>query len=235
MSEVAKFERGVRILSDRVTNHMRPVLREDLPFETVYHISTNPDIPVFIPQVSARTVEGEDVRVPRICVGLSLITCFFGYGKLWDDFHSGKGGDSSWTIYGFDFKLAVRPLTRLLPGQKDTKEHWLISYSPETSEYKSIKLGKIDLVAHQTRRVGNKTVSALEFAIEVKDETLIFDKGIELVKGFHWVTVKNWVDGECDLRSLAYDHRVIEEEEYQKLVAGKVSYLAPVLPGSANW
>lgn len=238
MSELAKFERGVRTLSDRVTTHMRPVEKDDLPFKDVYHISTNPNIPVFIPMVSARTIEGEDVRVPRICVGISLITCFFGYGKrafLWDDFYSEDPKDSSWTIYGFDFKLAVRPLPRLLPGQKDTKEHWLISYSPDTAEYKSTKLGKIDLVAYQTRRMGNKRINALEFVIQVKDKDLLLHKDIVLSKGEHWVTVSNWVNDDYDLNALSFEHRAIEKEEYEKLVAGKVSHLAPVAPASASW
>lgn len=238
MSELDKFERGTRNLSAKVVNYMRPVLREDLPFKDVYHISTNPNIPTFIPMVSSRTIEGEDVRVPRICVGISLITCFFGYGQrafLWDDFYEDDPKGSSWTIYGFDFKLAVRPLPRLLPGQRDTKEHWLISYGPETAEYKSTKLGTIDLVAYRTRRAGRKRVNALEFAVAVKDKPLAFANDIVLEKGTHWVTVSNWVNDDYDLGALSFEHRSIEKEEYDNLVAGKVSYLAPVKPGSAGW
>ena len=47
--ERKEFDRSVQLLPDAVAKGLKVVAPDDLPAGTLYHISTNHDIPVFIP------------------------------------------------------------------------------------------------------------------------------------------------------------------------------------------
>ena len=232
MTTQTDFRSALQLLSPKVTRHLKAVERDKLPTKTLYHVSTDPNIPVFIPQVSARTVDNEDVRVPRICVAANLTSCLVGYGAMWRDFYDEKQ-KTGWAIYEFDFDLAVRPSPELLPDQKQTDEYWLISYSKETREYKPKVVGNLRLVGYTSLRLKGRWQYGLGFVVDSEQPVWISDT-IELPAGKHYFGVKGW-SSTVDLDKLEFEHREIDDKTYDKLLSGKVNFLAQLTPGSAQW
>ena len=103
--ERKEFDRSVQLLPDAVAKGLKVVAPADLPAGTLYHISTNHDIPVFIPCVSTRTVDGEDRSVPRVCVSPDILKAMLGYGAVyndfqnWDDSKKQMKNKADWMIY----------------------------------------------------------------------------------------------------------------------------------------
>ena len=226
-----------KFLSEKITNHLTPVLRKDVFGRSLYHVSTNPKIPVFIPQVSARTLDDEDVRVPRICTAPTLLACFVGYGALWADFYSGKKDSGKWTIYDFDFELAFLAGKKLLPDQRSTDEHWLITYSKKTGEYRPSKVGLIKAVACKSRKVGETMVNAIEFVVDIRKDSIYWSADHELKRGYWHIVVSNWIDGNTKDRLKSTQHTVtaIDRKQYDQLAGEKLSMLAFEKPLSADW
>lgn len=233
MKPIDKFNAGILRFAKRDGRGLKPVLREDIPTQALYHVSTNPNIPTFIPMVCDRTVEGEDQRVPRICVSACLAECFGGYGRMFHDFDDPKAA-GIWTIYGFDFEVAVKPSTALLPSQRDTREYWLIAYDEETTEWRPKALGTIRLTSRYTQRLKTKRIHTLEFVLDVKGEGVYFDNKNKLGEGYHSVVVSGWCEENFDLGSLKIDSRPIDEKTYNSICSGReCSFKAR--PSSASW
>lgn len=232
MSTQSDFKAALEFLSPKVTKHLKAVEREDLPTKTLYHVSTDPNIPVFIPQVSARTVTDEDVRVPRICVAANLTSCLVGYGAMWRDYYDEKV-KKGWTIYEFDFELAVRPSAELLPDQKQTDEYWLISYGKETREYKPKVIGTLTMVGYSSARIKSRWDYQMGFVIDTNKPVWISDS-IELPAGKHFFMVRGW-SSQVDLGKLEFEHQEVDDKMYDKLISGKVNLLPQLKPGSAQW
>lgn len=233
MSALTEFQKYTELLTDKVSKNMSPVLREQLPTKNLYHISNNAKIPVFIPQVSARTLDKEDVRVPRICTAGYLLACILGYGGMWNDFYNGK--NKGWFIYGFDFDLAVRPNKRLLPDQKETGEYWLITYNKETTEYKPIRYGTLSLVQYNSVKVRNSWQFKLCLVLDTSKPVWVSEK-IEVPAGKHMVIVERWRNnGEAVLSDLEVSTQPIDDATYNKLLSGKLEVLGQLTPKSANW
>lgn len=226
-----------KLLSDKITDHITPVLRKDIFGQNLYHISTNPKIKTFIPQVSARTLDKEDVRVPRICTAPTLLACFVGYGSLWADFYSGTKDSGRWTIYGFDFDLGFVAGKKLLPDQATTDEHWLLTYSKATGEYVPKKLGLIKAVACKSRKVGDTTVNDIEFVVEVRSDGIYWNRDQLLERGYWHVVVSNWKDSDPTrrLRDTTCTVTALDRKQYDQLAGEKLSMLEYEVPKSAQW
>lgn len=224
-------------LSDKITKHITPVPRKDVYGANLYHISTNPKIPTFIPQISARTLDEEDVRVPRICTAPTILACFVGYGSLWADFYSGTKDSGKWTIYGFDFDLGFVPGKKLLPDQRDTDEHWLLTYSKNTTEFKPTKVGLIKAVACKVRKVQSTTINDIEFVVEVRNDGIYWNRDHLLTKGYWHVVVSNWVDSDksARLKNTTCTVTALERKQYDQLAGEKLSLLEYEKPKSAQW
>lgn len=236
--ERKEFDRSVQLLPDAVAKGLKVVAPADLPAGTLYHISTNHDIPVFIPCVSSRTVDGEDRSVPRVCVSPDILKAMLGYDAVYHDFQSwdDKGNmtnKANWMIYQFDFKLAIRPLKKLLPNQRETDEHWLITYSKDTREFKPTKVGKLKMVGYRSQYFKGEMIDRMDLVIEVKAPQILFSDGVLLTKGFYKLVVSNWNFSKLKHGEISVSATPITNEEFKSYFSERVSL--ENLPPSANW
>lgn len=234
MSAIADWNEYKKLLSPKVSKYLTPVVWEELPTKHIYHLSTNPEIPVFIPQVSARTVDGEDVRVPRVCTACDLLACLLGYGGMWGDYYnSDKKKSSTWTIYEFSSELAFKPKKELLPDQEETNEYWLITYNQNTREYKPKVIGSLTLVAYASARVGKSFKYSLGFVVNA-EKPLWLHETVEVQPGKWFFNVSGW-QSVTDYDKLKTVPQSIDDKTYEKLIAGKIDLLPSLIPESANW
>ena len=237
--ERKEFDRSVQLLPDAVAKGLKVVAPADLPAGTLYHISTNHDIPVFIPCVSSRTVDGEDRSVPRGCVSPDILKAMLGYGAVyhdfqnWDDSKKQMKNKANWMIYQFDFELAIRPMKKLLPDQRDTDEHWLITYSKNTREFKPTKVGKLKMVGYRTQYFKGDMIDRLDLVAEVKAPQILFSDGVLLTKGFYKLTLANWKVSNRKHGDISVTATPITGEEFKSYFSERVSL--ENLPPSANW
>ena len=232
MSALTDWNEYKKLLSPKVSKYITPVSWDKLPTKTLYHVSTNPKIPVFIPQVSARTVQNEDVRVPRVCVAGDLLACLIRYGGMWGDYYSDKKF-LGWTIYEFEGDLAFRPSKELLPDQTDTNEYWLITYNKATREYKPKVVGKLTLVAYASARVGTNWRYSLGLVLDAK-KPLWVHESTQVEAGKWFFSVKGW-KSLVDYQALKIVPQSVDDQTYEKLLAGKINLLPSITPESSNW
>jgi len=232
MSALTDFRAAMQLISPKVSKHLKPVAKEDLETKTLYHVSLDHSIPVFIPQVSARTVTDEDVRVPRICTATNLLGCLVGYSAMWGDYYN-KQNKEGWAVYEFDFDLAVRPTETLLPDREETGEYWLITYNRETREYRPKIQGNIWLAAYASQKFKSGWRYSLGFVVECKAPLWITNE-LCLEAGKHYVTVEDW-RSVVDLERLVVNARVLDDKTYEQLLAGRLNLLPQLTPGSSQW
>lgn len=229
-----QFAAAQALLPEDIRKNMTVVRREELPNKALYHISTNPKIPVFIPMVSNRVANKEDNRVPRVCTAPSIVECMGGYGAVYHDFYGDGKNEAQWTVYSFDFDYAIRPTKKLVPDAHVTNEHWLIAYSPETREYRADKLGTVRMTSFTTRWINGVNVLSLELVVAVTGDTpILFSDGVLLERGFHLVDVKNWYGCGQTLKDIVVETKSLSRAEYQQYVKEKVE-LEHAVP-SAAW
>lgn len=236
MSILDEYHQAMELVSPSISKYMRPVLREKVPHQSLYHISTNHKIPVFVPMVSKRTVEKEDNSMPRICVASDILSCTRGYGALFGDYYGNEElAKKGWAIYDFDFELAVRPTVKLLPDQKETGEYWLITYSKETREYQPKVIGTFNLVTYRAFRTGKTHCTSLGFVVDA-EQPLWFTPELELSAGKHWVAIEGWrFESESCVDDMKASSREIDAKTFKQLLAGELNFLDQVTPASANW
>lgn len=224
----------VELLPEVIKNNVQVVDKDEFPQGTLYHISTNAKIPKFVPMVSARVANGEDNRVPRVCTAPTVLECMAGYGAVYRDFFQGKGNEAVWSVYRFVFDKAIKPTKKLLPDQKETNEHWLVTYSPETREYRADILGITKLTSVTHRYVDGVMTSAMELVVKVNgEEPILFSDGVLLGRGYHRVEVKNWYGCGNTVKDTTVESVAISRAEYQQYVKEQVA-LEHSVP-SAHW
>ena len=101
----------------------------------VFHISTNGNIPRFIPRIPGSVKEREDASIPRICVGANVRTCLKSF-QHFDNIFEGYSQYSEtigifveFFVYAFNCSPdtpAYYPDPSLLPEVFDTEELWLL-------------------------------------------------------------------------------------------------------------
>lgn len=232
-TEVRKWQQSSKLMPPGSVEHLQIRVREDLYSRQLYHISIDPKIKSFIPQVSRRTIHKEDIRVPRVCVAPGLIGCLVGYGGMWVDWYDNNG---DWTIYTLDFDLSFEPNKKLLPDQRETGEHWLLTYSPETREYHGRKAGVLKCLGHKSRRIPKGITNEIEFVLDVKKgESVWVSPTCECREGYWSIILTDWMDQIADARKIKAKATQIDQKTYQALVSGKVTLLSLQEPASRAW
>lgn len=144
---------------------------EPVPHEPalLYHISKDPDIKEFIPQVSARTAVKEDKSIPRVCTAYTIWGCIKGYAAVVFDFNQedDKTFRGGYQIYGLPYELCLRPSKRLLPDVDVTEERWLVGYDADHLQIKPERLGKFFLRTLTTTKVGKAKHLDVSLYLEV--------------------------------------------------------------------
>jgi hypothetical protein len=207
MSTSAALDSFVALLPGPVAKGVTVVTPHDIGSPVLLHMSRDSKIKKFIPNVTRRTGMDENRSVPRISTAPTLLGCFVGYCAARSDYmypdYEGKMYKGGWYVYGIPFQHAIKPNTKLLYDQKNSGEHWLVTYSPETREYPAEIMAKVfysDVTA--IPRSGKNPTYRCTIMIEVLSTLpLAFSKKHTLTKGCWKITgaeptgnVESWKD-----------------------------------------
>lgn len=113
----------------------------------MYHMSLDGEIKKFTPYVTRRAAQKENISVPRVSVAPSIMGCFIGYVAAWGDItwpnYDGKRHKNGWYLYDIPYEYAIKPNKKQLFDVEQSNEHWLVTYSPQTREYKGNIIAKM--------------------------------------------------------------------------------------------
>lgn len=160
----------------------------------MYHMSLDGDIKRFTPYVTRRAAYKENISVPRVSVAPSIMGCFIGYVSSWSDIawpdHKNKKFKNGWYLYRLPYEYCIKPDKKQLFDQEQSNEHWLVTYSPETREYKGEIVAKMFyselLMSPKTGKVPEYSV---KLVVEVLSDPILFgadkvlEKGTYLIEG----------------------------------------------------
>lgn len=208
--------------------------------QALLHLSRDPKIKRFVPSVTNRTGHGENRSVARVSTAPTILGCFVGYCAADSDFNwpeTDSGMVQGWTLYSLPYKLALRPNKRALFDQKNSDEHWLVTFSEDTREYIPVKVAKCfyrDMTS--VSRPGKRPIRTMTLMVEVFDEPLVFSKRFTLTKGYWEIKgpepsefVESWKD------DAQYTVRSISKGDYTGVKNLSVDMQARPLPTSFNW
>lgn len=239
----------------QVVNNTLPDIKQELTVTTLaelgypqlLHISTNPSIAVFTPIVPPRASDAQDHRLPRICTATGLAGCIIGYNGLSYDHLDRNWNDKSYlggyVIYSFKPDVVVTPSKALLADQHITDEQWMVSYNPETVNYKPTIIGKMFMSEYVVTRNETKTDESESgkscdykyvLFVEVNEgEVVHWNRSTVLKSGYYRIVVTNIMDSEsCD--KLNYnDVRSVDKAEYLHAKGITASMLS--FPLSLRW
>ena len=181
-------------INSRVKDNTEIVTPESLGCDFLMHVSTDTNIRRFVPEVSKRGSDSENRMLGRVHVCPTLLGCFIGYAATAHDFlnyastgsRDEKNYKGGFKVYGLPFKAALRPNGRMVYDANMSDEHWLVSYSPETSEYIPFMAAKCfySAVTHVGRTGKLPTMHGLLYVEVVHPDGIAFSKKIHLDKGF---------------------------------------------------
>lgn len=237
------------ISSARVQQNVKIVTPDEIGQDFMLHISTNTDIRKFIPQLTLRGAPSENRDITRVCVGPSLLGCMIGYAQMSNDVqekasnakdeHNGyKGG---WKIYALPFKAALKPNPKMVWDQRMSDEHWMVTYSEDTKEFRPVNAGRffwksLTLYTRSKTHVAGECVMYAEITM---DGGIMLGANKRLAKGYWKIAgpvpenVATWKDDD------AYEVTAISKQDYEqckKLSADLLSYSDKVaVPAWAKW
>jgi len=148
----------------------------------MYHMSLDGEISKFIPFVPRRAANKENVSVPRVSVAPSIMGCFIGYMASWKDIAwpgdnvKNKKFKNGWYLYELPYEYCIKPNKKLLFDQENSNEHWLVTYSPATREYRPVIVAKM---FYSELNIMPKAGSVPEYRTKLVIEVLS-DRGILL-------------------------------------------------------
>lgn len=185
----------------------------------LYHISMNPQIKHFRPQVSQRTLNTEDRSVPRISTSTCIFGCFNGYQSIISDIQGRERKNFSglYTVYELPFQYAVKPSPKLLPDVGNSDEYWLTSWKQETAIYTPEIAGEFFIP--KTEHVYGSDTGNITLHMYLKVRTTIYlDHEQRLDRGYYYILVKNY-DFKLPLKGNTEQINVhpISENEYNKI------------------
>lgn len=206
----------------------------------LYHISKDPDIKEFIPQVSARTAVKEDKSIPRVCTAYTIWGCVKGYAAVVFDFNQedDKTFRGGYQIYGLPYELCLRPSKRLLPDVDATEERWLVGFDPAHLQIKPERLGKFFLRTIATTKVDKSKHLDVSLYLEVVPGygSLRIHSELALTAGYWKIEVvgmkHEWDWPESDAVTVTK----ISQSDYlamKKSIASTLSFES--VPVSARW
>jgi len=243
------LDRFLSLLPDKIRGNVLPVTPVDVKQPYLLHMSKDTGIKSFAPRVSNRTLSAEDRSVPRICVAPTLAGAIMGYSSDLSDFQNQYGGSADyskrrvpykggWWVYAIPFDVALRPTRKILPDVERTDEHWLVTFDPNTIEYKPIPIAKFFYRAVTMVATDRRPSTKVELMVEVLgDEPLRFDNKTVLTKGYWRLTVDGLHTARRWDRIPSVEVSEIPKVEYsatKQLVASMLS-VEEATPVSAMW
>lgn len=213
------------------------------------HISKDHGVERFVPNVSQRTLEDEDRRVPRISTAPTLLGAMTGYCAVLREFiyamnqtyrRQGKPTrwNGIWSIYGLSFDVALRPSRKLVPDVDTTDEHWLVPYSASTAEYPATAAGEFFLDSLRYHHERGKQVTTIDAYLRIDHpEGMFLDQQHHLAPGCWRARIRNLGSRDSVAgRGLMGLSRisVLEYQQQQNLTLSSLS-VESLRPPSADW
>lgn len=162
-------------------------IREDLSIakcDGIYHISTNPDIKLFMPMVGTRQLPSENRTIPRVCCSANLVDAIRGHaavtGQAINRWKTGNPG--LFYIYKLPFTECIRPGKGLVADVGITNELWIVPNDPKSGAFKASVIGEF-FVSNIEEEYEDGIVEH-EFTIMIKANELIHVDKTHTLKGF---------------------------------------------------
>lgn len=158
----------------------------------MYHMSLDGEIKKFVPFVSRRAADKENITVPRVSVAPSIMGCFIGYVASWSDIAwpdtQNKKFKNGWYLYRLPYEYCIKPDKKQLFDQEQSNEHWLVTYSPTTREYKGEIIAKMFYAEMaMIPQTGKAPEYMVKLAVEVFAEPIKFGGEVVLEKGTYLI------------------------------------------------
>jgi hypothetical protein len=138
----------------------------------------------FMPMMPRSAAANEDNTTPRVTVAPDIRGCIQGYGRYLDDMM--WQDQNGIYINRLDFEYCLRPNRKLCYDAEASGEHWLVTYSPATKQYRPTQVGIMFTESINTARDQSlqTNVHHVVVLIEVtSDDTLRLDETIMLTRG----------------------------------------------------
>ena len=160
----------------------------------LYHMSMNPDIKLFSPKVSARTLSKEDRSVPRISTSTSLIGCMNGYQSMFTDIanRAKKNFTGLYTIYELPYQLAVKPSKKLLPDAELSDEYWIVSWKKETYATRPNVIGEFNIPQINITYGNDGEDKTVTVFLKVREGEFYLSHDVKVPQGYYEVTLKGY-------------------------------------------
>lgn len=160
----------------------------------LYHVSMNPNVKIFSPKVSSRTLSSEDRSVPRVSTSTSLIGCLNGYQSMFTDMagRARKNFTGLYTVYELPYQYAVKPSKKLLSDVETSDEYWLVSWKKETYSIKPNTVCEFTIPQVQTTYGSDGEDQRVTMFLKVLGESLYLTHDTKLVKGYYEITLRNY-------------------------------------------
>lgn len=160
----------------------------------LYHVSMNPNVKIFSPKVSTRTLSSEDRSVPRVSTSTSLIGCLNGYQSMFTDMagRARKNFTGLYTVYELPYQYAVKPSKKLLSDVETSDEYWLVSWKKETYSIRPNTVCEFTIPQVQTTYGSDGEDQRVTMFLKVLGESLYLTHDTKLVKGYYEITLRNY-------------------------------------------
>lgn len=237
MSDVEACKAYIESFRNGVGKSCKVVAPEELGQEWLYHISMNPGIKKFVPQLTQRTATNEDRSVPRISVAPTIFGCILGYvndGGDWRWGRSEKAWKDGWYIYGFRNQVSVKPAVKVLFDADWTDERWLVPYKPEKWVYVPELIGKYFYRTVSETQANDRINRTIEAYFEVvKGAVVNFSPEAILTEG-HW-SLRFERSGKTWDKSEVSHLTKLTPAEWSKVKGQTADLLSHQEPPSARW
>lgn len=187
----------------------------------LYHVSMNPNVRIFSPKVSSRTLSSEDRSVPRVSTSTSLIGCLNGYQSMFTDIagRARKNFTGLYTVYELPYQYAVKPSKKLLSDVETSDEYWLVSWKKETYSIRPNTVCEFTIPQVQTTYGSDGEDQRVTMFLKVLGESLYLTHDIKLVKGYYEITLRNY-DYDYPLENNnKIEVKEITENDYNKVTS----------------
>lgn len=241
------MESYLTLVADKVSKNIQVVSKEDLGQDYMLHISSDRmSNKPYIPWIGRRQAHSEDRTVPRITVAPTLFGCYVGYAQLFIQFLNYNPDDKDLDsyrqglyIHEIEFDQALKPNNKLVYDASRSDEHWLVTYSPETKQYRGKVVGKMFISDVTFQSVSKSVVSCSgTLYIEVnKSEGIRFSKNKFLEKGYYVAEFLPDADNSAWDKDKDINVRPISKAEYEAIKNQRAALLSfsTVKPPFASW
>ena len=247
-ADKAQFMQWFSTQSKEVQTNSKIVSSDELGQDYMLHIDkTTPEF--FTPMMPRSASATENNTAARITVAPDLVGCIIGYARVEDDFLQGTNSEiiketgfrGGYDICELPFKHCLAPNKNLVYDAEISAEHWLVSYSPDTTTYYPSKVGSIFLSnINYEAATGQRPLLSVTCYLQITRESpMNYGLGNILPKGHYKCTLV--FDRKVNLGDLLKDQCTVTEitgldyNAAKKLNAAMLSLESRNKPKYLNW